>query len=283
MYKNKLFISIICLFLIFSITGCYTTRNPRYITISFIKDISMLDFDMAEKLITDDSKNSIKAKGELILSDPEYYQYVIRNIRNISSDSLGKLLKLDSMVEFTQKQSSKIFNSYFEVMLKKNNGQWKIIATEKLVNDIIYVVSRKKDIYDRLFFLNAQFEEKIQLIRNMIFLLKKKNEINFDFFKIDSLLIEKRPITENFSKKELDEFVKYQIVLDEIVNKIWLQVGNSSILSKMSDLDDLKLMIEVQNKRIGISVHEYNQFVQLINPIYKINFPLVSESNRIDF
>lgn len=257
--------------------GCHNKESSKEIATDFILNVAQFKFTEAEKLVSENTKNNFFQAQKNILKNPELYE-----AKNSDGDGLREVLKLDSLGEEEKENEASVYNSLIKISLIKDHQKWKVDVNENLIKNILFTANRKRQLLDQFILLSDLYEKKYQFIRDVVFVIKKKKITDFDFFGIDSFLLLKPNVVMSLAKTEMENYIEYYQKLQNKYSNILLQIDNSELV-KSDVLDNLKLKIEVQDKRIKIALYDYNQLAKMIDPSYVLIIEPINQENNVEF
>lgn len=229
-----------------ALTSCENSEPPKEVSKQFVKSLYLLDYDKAASLTSSHSKYLVEGK-KVKPMDASLER------RNASLNEVG--FNLDSLEQTVMGTSASVENRVIHLNLVKENKQWKVIASEKVLDEIINRNDKLVALQSKWDLLKQAFDNRNIAVKDyIVYVTQNGNASNVAqevLEKINNTALEK-----NFSKEQLLNYVKAQ---DEI-SAMAEQIMQPSFTANADLSINFIVRIGEAEKRIQEAKRIYNGF-----------------------
>jgi hypothetical protein len=228
------------------LVGCSRSYTPKETVATFVTAVKKLDFETAQKLLTDETK-SIFTNEKINFQNSSSFQNEMTRSKSLTDNEIRKEYGLDNLLEITANKNATVFtkDSANRIQLEEVGGSWKIICTKNIVNGLLFENQKLEAVKSAYNTLLGNYKRKTDLLLNIIGETQSP-ETNAIRAKI----------------KEIDNFGSYLAnAFDFGTKQNELETLSVAYLSKVNPMSNLAIQLEGTENRISLARRDFNYAV----------------------
>lgn len=238
--------------------ACHKATDPKEVSVEFIEHLNARHFDAAAALATDASKATVEAlKNEVPAAAPAVG----------GSQDLQSVFATEALQPYISGNSAIVKNNLITLNLEKVKGEWQVVASKELVDDIVNRADRVAAVQTSWETLKNEYLNRSVLLRDYITYVKSSGKDMPEVAALEEALKKMPTISAEPTKDELLAFVKNQQAIDGLADK-----ALQPTLTASTDLT-MNYIINVQSQasKIGEAKATYNKAAAAAHsPVYVV-------------
>lgn len=187
-------------------TACNRT-TPKQTASEFVKKVYMYDFDHAADLTTADTRQMVAQKQ----------QGATQPAGRVSDDAINKF-QLDSLREQVKGNSAVVESDGIRLSLVKEGNQWKVLASEQLIDDIANRTEKEDVLSAKWVMLQNAFDNRMQAVKEYVQYLSTRGGLKAEGQELLQI-IANTSLAKNFTKTDLQEYLNNQRQIDRLIDR----------------------------------------------------------------
>jgi hypothetical protein len=236
----------ILLLMTFSLLGCSRSYTPKETVSNFVTAMKKLDFESAQKLLTDETK-AIFTDGKIKFQNSSFFQNEMTRSKSLTDNDITNVYGLDNLLEITVDKNATVLtkDSSNKIQLEKVGGSWKIICTKNIVNGLLYENQKLEAVKSSYKTLLDNYKRKTDLLLSIIGETQspETKAIRAKIKEIDNLGSDLANVFD-FGTKQNE-----------------LETLSSAYLSKVNPMSNLAVQLEGTENRISLARRDFNYAV----------------------
>lgn len=236
--------------------ACGKPTDPKEVSVQFIEHLNARQYDEAAALATEGSKAAVTAlKTEAQPTTPA------------SSQTTQAVFATDALQPYISGKSAIVKNNLVSLNLEKVDGDWQVVATKELVEDIVHRAERVTQVKASWETLKNEYISRSMLLRDYINYVKSSGRNMPEVVALEAALKKLPTISAEPTKEQILAYVKDQQVIDGLADK-----AMQPTLTASADLT-MNYIINAQSQasRIGEAKAAYNKVAAgAHSPVYVV-------------
>jgi len=149
--------------------GCSSSESPKQTVTKFIIALKKLDFENAQKLLTDETK-SVFTEAKSRFQNSTSFQEEMKKSKYLNDTDIIKELGLENLVETTVDKNSTVLtkDSSNKIQLENVSGSWKIVCNQQVLDGILFENQNREAAKLAYQALQAEYKRRADLISNLV-------------------------------------------------------------------------------------------------------------------
>ena len=190
--------------------ACSKPEDPKEVSVQFIEHLNARHFDEAAALATPGSKAAVEAlKTEAAAATPAAQ----------GQQSAETVFATDALQPYISGNSAIVKNNLLALNLEKVDGEWQVVATKELVDDIVHRAERAAGVKASWDALKNEYVSRSVLLREYINYAKSSGKATPEVAALEEALKKLPTIGADPKKEDILGFVKGQAAINALADK----------------------------------------------------------------
>ncbi|HEY1112447.1 MAG TPA: hypothetical protein VGE66_02765 [Chitinophagaceae bacterium] len=190
--------------------ACSKPEDPREVSVSFIEHLHARQFDEAAALATPGSKATVEAlKTEAPAATPAIN----------GKEPVQAVFGTDALQPYISGNSAIVKNNLVSLNLEKVDGEWQVVATKELVDDIMHRAERNASVKASWEALKNEYVSRSVLLREYINYVRSSGKASAEVVALEEALKKLPTIGAAPTKEDIVGYVKGQAALNTLADK----------------------------------------------------------------
>lgn len=230
--------------------ACNKAKDPKQVSTTFVKDLYTLKFDEASSLATAATKPSLKKEQERMQQKGMADEEKQKRIESV----VDAVFATNNLVVHTSGNEATVQNEILSIPLKKEEGEWKVAASEDLVQTVLYRQLYLENVKVAWQQLKEEYDKRTALVQDYINNRKGNGSATTELLQLEQSL-KQLSLSPTQTAAQRASFVSKQSRFAQLLEK--------NIQPSFTASSDLSLNYIIQLGTIKDRIHEvlqaYNQ------------------------
>lgn len=225
--------------------ACSKPADPKEVSVEFIEHLNARHFDAAAALATDGSKAAVEAlKTEVPSAAPAAP----------GSEPAQVVFATDALQPYINGNTAIVKNNLVSLNLEKVEGEWKVVASKEVVDDIVHRTERAAGVKGTWETLKNEYVSRSVLLREYINYVKSSAKVTPEVTALEEALKKLPTIGANPTKDDILGYVKSQQAISTLADKAMQPTLNASADLTMNYI----ISMQSQDSKIADAKTAYN-------------------------
>lgn len=190
--------------------ACSKPEDPKEVSVQFIEHLNARQFDEAASLATPGSKATVaalKTEAQPTAAAPQ------------GGQSVETVFATEALQPYISGNSAIVKNNLVSLNLEKVDGEWQVVATKELVDDIVHRAERSAGVKASWEALKNEYVSRSVLLREYISYAKSSGKVTPEVAALEEALKKLPTIGADPTKDDILGYVKGQAALNALADK----------------------------------------------------------------
>lgn len=235
--------------------ACNKPTDPKDVSVQFIEHLNARHFDAAAALATADSKVAVEALKTEVAPAAQ------------NSEPAKVVFATDALQPYVNGKSAIVKNNLVTLNLQKTDGEWKVVATKEMVEDIVHRAERTAGVKAMWDALKNEYVSRTVLLREYINYVRGNGRVTPEVTSLEEALKKLPTIGAAPSKEDLLSYIKGQQAIDTLADKALQPTLNASADLTMNYI----ISLQSQESKIAEAKAAYNTAAATAHsPVYVV-------------
>lgn len=190
--------------------ACSKPEDPKEVSVLFIEHLNARQFDEAAALATPSSKATVEA---LKTEDPAAAP------ATSGKEPVQAMFGTDALQPYVSGNSAIVKNNLVSLNLEKVDGDWQVVATKELVDDIVHRAERNASVKASWEALKNEYVSRSVLLREYINYVRSSGKASAEVVALEEALKKLPTIGAVPTKEDIVGYVKGQAAINTLADK----------------------------------------------------------------